>query len=109
MKNVIRSLLVVVGVPTLIALIYFGTIASDVYVSEARFSIRSSDGGSGALGGLAAMFTSSSGSSSAQDTAVVKDYIYSADMLQKLSSRVDLRQHYEDKQVDSLSRKKSRK
>lgn len=104
MHSALKSLAVVVGLPTIVAIVYFGFMASDVYVSEARFSIRSSDGSSGAITGLAALLTTPGSSGTGQETSVVKDYIYSADMLDKLSSRVDVKSHYSNSDIDWLAR-----
>lgn len=108
MRSALKSLAVVVGIPTLVSIIYFGFFASDIYVSEARFSIRSSDGNSGAITGLAALLTSPGSSGTGQETSVVKDYIYSADMLDKLGSQIDFRTHYSDDGIDWLARMDSK-
>lgn len=104
MQGVVKSLVTVVGVPTLISILYFGIFASDIYVSEARIAIRSSDGSSGAVTGIAALLTSPGGSGSGQETSVVKDYMHSADMLQKLRDRLELQKHYSSRDIDMMAR-----
>lgn len=103
MKAVLRTLATIVGIPTLVAAVYFGLIASDVYVSEAKFSVRSAQGSS-SISGLGALLASPSLSSSGQDSTVVVEYSRSFDMLDKLIERVDLIGHYSDTDVDRLSR-----
>ena len=103
MKTILKTLATVVGVPTLIASIYFGLIASDVYVSEARFAIRSAKGAP-ATSGLSALLASPVLQSAGQDSSVVVDYSKSVDMLERLRERVDFVGHYSDEDVDLLSR-----
>jgi capsular polysaccharide transport system permease protein len=100
---VVRSLSLIVGVPTLFAMIYYGFFASDLYVSEARFAIRSHQS-TPPTGELAWMLSGSSvGVSSIQDAIVVSDYIHSLEMLDQLQ-QLDLRAHYSSAKVDWLSR-----
>ena len=103
MKSIVRSLCVVVGIPTFIATIYFGVIASDVFVSEARFAIRSANG-STSSGGLAAILASPVIASGSSETMVVADYIHSQDMLNKIKERMDFSAHYTDPSIDKFSR-----
>ena len=98
-----RAFLMAVGVPTLTAALYFGLIASNIYVSETRFAIRSSDD-SPASGLLASMLGASSASSSGDDSNIVRDYILSRDMLVELEERLSLRAHYSSESVDAFSR-----
>jgi len=94
---------VVVGVPTMLATIYFGLLASDIYISESRFSLRSAKSGS-AVTGLAAILSSPIVSSSSGETMVVIDYAKSQDMLSRVSDKLDLREHFSSSEVDVLSR-----
>ena len=88
--------------PTLLAGVYFGFFASDVFVSETRFAIRSS-GQSQPEGFLAALFSSGAGAAS-EDTIVVRDYVHSREMLDKLDAELGLREHYSSHAADWLSR-----
>ena len=103
MNPIARSLALVVGIPTLIAAIYYGSIASDVYVSEARFAIRSAKGPVGGTG-LAAILSSPIVSGGGQDSMVIADYVHSRDMLAEVQTRFDLRAHYASGKVDFVSR-----
>lgn len=87
------SALVVIAVPTLIALIYYVLIASDQYAVETRFSVRgaSSIGTSDILGLVAG--TTGSGSTTA-DSYILMDYLVSRTMLNQLRQRVDLKRIY---------------
>lgn len=104
MNALLRSFFIVCGIPTLIAGVYFGAIASDIYVSEARFSIRSANSGGGGGGGLAELLVSPIVSSAGQDVMVVADYVQSQDMLQKIQQSLALRSHYSDESNDFLAR-----
>ena len=103
-SGLIRSFCLFVLLPTLIGGIYFGVIASDRYVAEARYAIRS---GAQTSGGsfLANMLGSGApGTSSREDAGIVRDYILSHDMLETLQKRIDIRAHYGSPEVDWLSR-----
>jgi len=103
MNAILRSLLVVVGIPTMAATIYFGLFASDIYVSESRFAIRSAKPGT-AVTGLAAMLSSSMVSGGGQDTSVIADYTHSQDLLKQVRKKLDITSHYGHDDVDVLSR-----
>ncbi len=103
MNALLRSLLVVVGIPTLAATIYFGLFASDIYVSESRFAIRSAKAGASASG-LAAILSSPMVSGGGQDTSVIADYTHSQDMLKQVLEKIDITTHYSNPNVDVLSR-----
>ncbi|MFZ0242470.1 MAG: hypothetical protein WAL90_12555 [Desulfobacterales bacterium] len=105
MKLTLRArLLLFVGLPTLLGLVYFAFVATDMYVSEARFSIRGAEGSGGpewlALFGHA-------GSSTAADAYVVQEYIQSPDMLAVLEQNLSLRKHYQSRAADVVSRLES--
>lgn len=100
----LRALLLVVGLPTLVAVIYYGLIASDIYISETRYAIRTTDR-SAPTDLLSGMLASTGISSSAsEDSQIVSDYIHSRDMLKELQNRIGLRAHYGSADVDWVSR-----
>ncbi len=103
MNSVVRSIGIVVGIPTLIAAIYFGLFASSIYVSEARFAIRSAKS-SASTSGLAAILASPMVSGGGQDSTVVIDYAHSQDMLARVVESLDILSHFTDPEVDLLSR-----
>ncbi|OED35523.1 hypothetical protein AB833_30370 [Chromatiales bacterium (ex Bugula neritina AB1)] len=88
-------------VPVLVALIYFGVIATDRYVSESSVVVRSgnSSNSSFSLGGLLPV-----PSGSAQDLVVVSDFIQSMEMAVYLDKKLELRDHYTNSNVDFVSR-----
>lgn len=87
-----RLLVFTVIVPTLLALVFNGLIASDVYTSEARFVVRSPE--RQAVNPLGAIFSGSGFSSSVNDTYTVQDYVLSRDAMAALEGVVDLRESF---------------
>lgn len=72
--------LVTVAVPTFLSILYFGLFASDVYMSESRFVVRSPDKGSGSAG-LGMLLKASGFSNDNSEALVTRDYILSRDAL----------------------------
>lgn len=87
---------------SVLATLYWGLVASDRYVSEAHVVIQKTDSAGGGaevsslLGGL--------GGSSEADQRLLRDYLLSVDLLQRLDARHHLRAHYSDSRRDPLSR-----
>ncbi len=95
------SAIVVVVIPSLIATIYFGLIASNVYEAEARFAVRT-----GAVSGIDAM-TSFAGIPSitqVQDSLIVTNFVLSRAAVEVLESSVGLRDRYSRNSIDFFSR-----
>ena len=74
--------LITVIAPTLIAVLYFGLLASDVYVSESRFVVRSPD--KPATSGLGILLKSTGFSNGGDEIFAAQDYVVSRDALQAL-------------------------
>lgn len=94
--------LCVVVLPTLLATLYFGVIASDVFISESTFVVRSPQ--SQAPTGLTALLHTGSFSRSQDDTYTVHDYILSRDALSELCEKLQLKQAFSRSGIDFLSR-----
>ncbi|WP_203564003.1 hypothetical protein [Deefgea sp. CFH1-16] len=89
-------------IPTLIAVIYFGFIASNVYISESRFVVRSPEKQSASPLG---MMLKGAGFSRAQDDSyTVQDYILSRDALKSLNDEMKLKQSFSAPSIDIFSR-----
>lgn len=102
-RRVNKIFVFAVLLPTLLASIYYGLIASDVYVSEARFIVRSPQ--RQAQSGLVGALLQGSAFSNAQDDAyLVHDFILSRDALSELNIHNGLRDKYARGDVDLLSR-----
>ncbi|CBJ51870.1 capsule export inner-membrane protein CtrB [Ralstonia solanacearum] len=97
-----RLFLLTVLLPTVLASLYYGLIASDVYVSESSFVVRSSQR-QPALG-LGALLQSAGFSRAQDDTYAVQDYMLSRDALRKLNDQLHLDQAFSSSQVDLFNR-----
>ncbi len=94
--------LLTVAIPTLLAALYFGAIASDVYISESRFVVRSPQ--RPAQSGLGALLQGTVFSRSQDDTYSVHDFFRSRDALLELNDTLELRKAYSDPEIDAVSR-----
>lgn len=88
-RRIPLAFVIVVIAPTLIAAIYYGLIASPVYVSEARFIVRSSKGAS-QPSGLGLALEGVGLSNTASDAFAVHEYLKSRNGFQDLNTRFDL-------------------
>ncbi|MFY7948225.1 MAG: hypothetical protein ACOVRP_03325 [Gemmatimonas sp.] len=93
---------ITVLLPTLLASAYFGLVASDVYVSESRFVVRSPQ--RPAQTGLGALLQGTAFSRAQDDTYSVHDFVRSRDALRELDSRLKVRAAYSRTDIDALSR-----
>lgn len=98
-----RLFTAVVVVPTLLSTIYFGLIASDVYISESQFVIRSPKN-TASLTGIGAFLQSAGFARSADDTYTVHAYMRSRDAMTGLNQSNALATHYGSKKIDWGSR-----
>jgi len=79
----------IVGLPTLVAGVYYFALASDLYLSEAKFIVRSPK--QVQTSSIGALIQSTGLARAVDDTAVVEDFIMSRDAVRKLEQRNDLR------------------
>jgi capsular polysaccharide transport system permease protein len=101
-KGMNRLLLLTVVLPTLISSIYFGLIASDVYISESRFVVRSPERQTNT--GLGALLQGTGFSRSQDDTYTIHDFIFSRDALKKLDDQFAVGNAFASSNVDIFSR-----
>ena len=80
---------------------YWNFLATDRYVSKANVILESPQIASPTLSFESLMAGSHANHS---DMLLLRDYLLSVDMLNKLDAKFDLRQHFSDSQVDFLSR-----
>lgn len=85
------------------AAIYWGLVASDRYVSEARIIVQRTDIVAGQTMDFSSLLGSATGGNS-MDQLLLRDYLLSVDMLTDLDGRLNLRKHYSDPRRDLLSR-----
>lgn len=87
----------------LAATIYWGVIASDRYISEAKIVIERTDMTAGAVMDISSLLTGATGGNR-PDQMMLRSYLLSIDMLNHLDAKLDLRSHYSDSSHDPLSR-----
>jgi capsular polysaccharide transport system permease protein len=88
--------------PFLACCCYFGFIASDRYVAETKVIIKQAD--SSTSNNFDIPLLGTGGSSDTKDTQLVREFILSRDMLHHLDTVINLREHYQNKEADILSR-----
>jgi len=86
----------------ILAVLYWGVIASDRFVSEAHVIVDRTDSGGSQGKDIASILTG--GGDSSHDLLLLRDHLLSVDMLQKLDAKLDLRSHYSDIHRDPISR-----
>lgn len=90
--------------PTILAIVYYGLIASDQYVSESRFIIKSPGQKSAQISSLASLIQTTGLTTGQEQTSEVLDYLRSRAALDDLQQRIDLRAAYGRPSIDPLSR-----
>jgi capsular polysaccharide transport system permease protein len=95
-------LLIIVGMPSFLAVLYFGFIAADIYVSEPQFVVRSASQGRASAFGT--ILQEVGLTRSHDDTLSVHAFIMSRDAVQKLSREKDLRAILSRPEADFLRR-----
>ena len=92
---------VLVALPTALASVYFGLVASDQYVTEFKFTVAGAEAppidGLAALTGLPAM-------SIVQDTQIVANHLGTRAAVEALEARTGLRARYAKTGIDSFAR-----
>jgi capsular polysaccharide transport system permease protein len=78
-----------VGLPTLIAGVYYFALASDLYLSEAKFIVHGPS--KGPMSGLSAILEGAASSAASEDTYAVHEYLISRDAVRRLEREDDLR------------------
>lgn len=88
--------------PTILAILYFGLIASDVYLSESLFVVRSPERQS--TSSLGAFFKGTGFARSQDDSFTVQDFILSRDALSLLNEQFALRTIFSASEIDIFNR-----
>jgi capsular polysaccharide transport system permease protein len=101
-RNVVFAFTVLL--PTIAASVYYGLLASDVYISESRFVVRT-PGQQRSQSGMLGELLQSTGISRAQDdTYSVRDFILSRDALRELDDKLAVRKVYSSNSIDAFRR-----
>lgn len=90
--------------PTLLATLYYGLIASDIYVSESRFVIKSPDQKRSQMTSLASLIQTTGLSGGQEQTNEILAYVRSRNALKALERNPDIRAKFGSPSADSLAR-----
>lgn len=99
-----RWFIVFVIVPTVLAALYYGVFASDIYVSESRFVIKSPDQKRSQISSLANLIQTTGLSGGQEQANEVLDYVRSRDALTALEKSEGFHRRYAADSLDVLSR-----
>ena len=88
---------------TLVAISYWGFLASDRYVSEAHVIIQQADISAGQSMDIGSLLGGVSSGNQA-DQLLLRDHLMSVDMLKKLDEKLNIKEHYNNEQWDVFSR-----
>lgn len=102
LPHINRLFAFIVVAPTLLASIYFGAMASDVYVSESHFSVRSTERQSAP--GLGDLLKGAGFSRSLDDTYTVLDFMHSRDAVDGVDRKIPLKLAFGGNNIDIFSR-----
>jgi len=91
-----------VVLPTLLAIIYYGLIASDVYLSESQFVVRSPD--KPTTSGLGVILKTAGFSNSGDEVYSAKAFVQSRDALRALNRNDDFKRAYTRPSISLLDR-----
>jgi capsule polysaccharide export protein KpsE/RkpR len=94
--------LLTVLIPSAMAVAYFGFIASDIYISESRYVVRSPQ--KPATSTTEGMFSQMGLTKGNDDSYVVKEYVLSRDVLKVLDRELDIKTLYSQLTIDWLAR-----
>jgi capsular polysaccharide transport system permease protein len=92
----------IVGLPTLLAGVYFFAIASDLYSSEVKFIVRGPS--KSGVSAISSMLSGAGMSSVSEDTFAVHEYLMSRDAVRRLEQEDDLRALLSRPEGDMISR-----
>ena len=93
-----------VVLPTFLAIVYYGLIASDMYVSQSRFVIKSPGQKTTPSLTIASLVQAGGATGAEEQTREVLDYLRSRDALHDVQNGLPLRQMYSERGADLLSR-----
>ncbi|MCZ8171741.1 MAG: hypothetical protein O9272_08380 [Brevundimonas sp.] len=99
-----RWFLVLVILPTLLATMYFGMIASNRYVSESRFVVKAPGQRTAQIGTLANLIQTTGLSAGQEQANEVIEYLRSRDALAQLDRNAGFRYRYSSTSADPLAR-----
>lgn len=102
LSRINRLFLLTVAAPTVVATVYFGLMASDVYVSESRIVVRSPE--KQVATGLGALLKGAGFSRAQDDSYTVREYVLSRDALKEIDDALAVGKAFSSTSVDRVSR-----
>ena len=102
-RSINRLFLFTVVIPVTLSIVYFGLIASDVYISESRFVVYSPSQNFSASG-LSSLLGSMTGNNSSSAANDIHDYIDSWDAMTALDRTYDLKSVFGNRSIDVIDR-----
>ena len=97
------SFIISVIIPIIVAAIYYAFFASPQYVVETKYIIQGHKQQADVLGAFAGL-AGASASPSAKDSYIAQEYIWSAELLNKLDRNINVKNHYADTEYDWWAR-----
>jgi capsular polysaccharide transport system permease protein len=94
--------LITVVIPTVFAVFYYANYASDIYISESRFVVRSPQ--KQGVSAMTDLFSKVGITKSDDDSYIVRDYILSRDAMNILIKDLDIKEQYSSLAIDWLAR-----
>jgi capsular polysaccharide transport system permease protein len=102
LKGTTKLFRYVVIVPTALSILYFGVIASDVYISESRYVVRSPK--VAPQGGLGSLLSTVGITSSDDESYVIVNYMTSMDGMKHVNQSINLKDLFTSNSIDIFSR-----
>ena len=99
-----RLFILIVMLPTFLAVVYYGLIASDVYISESRFVIKSADQKRSQMSTLANLVQTTGISGGQEQTNEVLTFVRSRDALRSLEKNPGVSSRFSVPEADVFSR-----
>lgn len=108
--NLFSFFAILTTIPTIIAVIYYSLLASDIFVSETQFSIYNNEPTSTGidLGEISQLTSGNIKSESLEQLLMAAEYIKSYDLLVKIDEQLNLKRIYSDRNIDFYSRLKAK-
>ncbi|BAP88427.1 lipopolysaccharide biosynthesis [Burkholderiales bacterium GJ-E10] len=104
LQGLSRLFWIVVIIPTALSALYFGLIASDVYISQSKFIIYNPRSPATSTGGLSTLLSGAGFSSGAYGVYAAHDYILSRDALNDLQKSLHVETMYTGHGIDWINR-----
>jgi len=102
LSGVYRLFLILVVAPTVLATLYFGLFASDVYVSESQFVVRSPD--KPTTSGLGVILKTAGFSNAGDEIFAAHEYVQSRDALKSLNRNNEVARAYGNSSISIFDR-----